>query len=199
MFDHLIYDFDGTLSDTYPIATEVLVQLLAERGITVTPEQALADLKVSFGHVKEKYGFPGDPTLNQRVIALALEKQMPFPEAPVLLRRAVEMGKKNYIYTHSGKEVQTLLEKWGMADDVTFILDKTYGFPIKPDPTALRYLLDRFSIDPATALMIGDRDIDILAGQNAGLRACLFDFGGFYPDCKAEYRVDNLLQLLDII
>ena len=38
---------------------------------------------------------------------------------------------------------------------------------------ALRCLLARNAIDPAEAAMVGDRDIDIEAGHNAGMRGVL--------------------------
>lgn len=199
MFDHLIYDFDGTLSDTYPVIAQILVDMLAKRGDHADYATAYADLKISIGYALKKYSLTGEKRIfHERSIAAALERQEPFPEAAGLLHRAALAGKKNYIYTHSGSEVGEMIQKWGMTADVTFILDKTYGFPSKPDPTALRYLLARFSIDPATALMIGDRDIDIAAGHNAGVAGCLFDPGGYYPDCKAEYRIRNLNELLEI-
>lgn len=198
MFDHLIFDFDGTLSDTYPIAAQVLVEMLAERGIAVDYGTAYADLKVSYGYALDKYHLPHDGSFTKRTVAAALERQKPFPEAAELLRSAALAGKKNYIYTHSGKEVGELLRKWGMDGDVAFVLDKTYKFPRKPDPTALRYLFSRFSIDPAAALMVGDRDIDIEVGHNAGIAGCLFDPDGYYPDCKAEYRIRNLSDLCRI-
>lgn len=200
MFDHLIYDFDGTLSDTYPVIAEILVDMLAERGDAVELATAYADLKISIGYALKKYDLVKERRIfHERSIAAALERQEPFPEAAALLHRATLAGKKNYIYTHSGSEVGEMLQKWGMAADVTFVLDSTFGFPSKPDPTALQYLLSRFSIDPAAALMIGDREIDIAAGHNVGIAGCLFDPDGYYPDCRAEHRIENLNELLKII
>lgn len=195
MFDHLIYDFDGTLSDTYPIAAQVLVDMLAERGICVDYGSAYADLKISYGYALDKYHLPHDGSFAKRTVSAALERQKPFPEAAELLHRATLAGKKNYIYTHSGSEVGELIRKWGMEQDVTFILDNTSHFPRKPNPSALLFLLSKFSLDPASALMIGDRDIDIEVGHNAGIAGCLFDPDGYYPGCKAEYRISNLLEL----
>jgi phosphoglycolate phosphatase-like HAD superfamily hydrolase len=78
---------------------------------------------------------------------------------------------------------------------VTYTLDSSRPFPRKPDPAALNFLCEKFDIDKSTALMVGDRDIDIDVGHNAGMRGCLFDTGNYYPDCRAEYRVDNLSDI----
>jgi phosphoglycolate phosphatase-like HAD superfamily hydrolase len=91
--------------------------------------------------------------------------------------------------------VHELIERWGFAPYVTYTLDSSRPFPRKPDPAALNFLCEKFDIDKSTALMVGDRDIDIDVGHNAGMRGCLFDTGNYYPDCRAEYRVDNLSDI----
>ena len=43
--------------------------------------------------------------------------------------------------------------------------------------------------------MVGDRDIDILAGQNAGMHTILFDPDGFYQKLSADVRLTSMTQL----
>ncbi len=47
----------------------------------------------------------------------------------------------------------------------------------KPGPGMVRDLLARFAVDPAHALMIGDRPTDVQAAQAAGVRGVLFKGG----------------------
>lgn len=203
MIKDLIYDFDGTLSDTYPLLTNVMLEILREHGVTDTYEQVYANFKVSVGYTVKQYdiGLAIEDFIKlllKRYHEASHEKLQPFPEAKQLLADAVKAGKRNFIYTHSGKTVYEFLDKWGFSPYITFVLDSTYNFPNKPDPSALQYLLARFDMDPATALMIGDRDIDIDAGHNAGIAGCLFDVGNYHPDCKAEYSVKNLAEIRKI-
>lgn len=53
----------------------------------------------------------------------------------------------------------------------------------------------RNNAEPGECAMVGDRDIDILAGRNAGMRGVLFDPDGFYPDLKADWRVSSMAEL----
>ena len=199
MYKHLIYDFDGTLSDTYPVATEALLEILRERGVEEDYDAAYAKLKVSFRHAIRTYTqFDYDelyPAFVARAAENAKAMQRPFAETKEILAAAVKAGKKNYIYTHSGPEVLEILAKWEIAEYVTYVLDKSHGFPLKPDPTALNFLCEKFAIDPDQALMIGDRDIDIEVGHNAGMKGVLFDPEGFYADFPTDYRVSNLLEI----
>lgn len=203
MIQDLIYDFDGTLSDTYPVLTKVLLEILHEHGIEEDYEKAYANFKVSVGYTLQQYDIGIEikefiDLLLTRYHRTASAVLQPFPEAKQLLADAVKAGKRNFIYTHSGKTVYEFLDKWGLSPYITFVLDSTYNFPNKPDPSALLYLIKRFHIDPTTAVMVGDREIDVQAGQNAGIAGCLFDSEGYYPDCKAEYFVKNLDQIRKI-
>ena len=60
MYTDLIYDFDGTLFDTYPVFTEALLIFLKRHGIESDYETAYKRLKVTVGYALRSYGFDGD-------------------------------------------------------------------------------------------------------------------------------------------
>ena len=130
---------------------------------------------------------------------LAKTKQKPLPYVPEILEYAVKNGKRNYVYTRSGKEIVELLDAWGLTDKFTFIIDATMDFPTKPDPAALNWLAERFSMDKSKCLMIGDRALDTECVNNAGMRSCLYDYEGYYPDTYADYKINSIEELKDII
>ena len=47
--------------------------------------------------------------------------------------------------------------------------------------------------------MIGDRDIDTKAGNNAGIKGCLWDACGGYPDYQTDYKIKTLEELYDLL
>ena len=47
--------------------------------------------------------------------------------------------------------------------------------------------------------MIGDRNLDIDVAHAAGIHACMIDPENYYPDIKAEYRINSLLELKEIL
>ena len=203
-YKHLIYDFDGTLSDTYPCFTEAVLQTLKDYGLSDTYESVYAKLKVSVGHAIGSYDFPGDSKEIRKhfhVIhdELAPKIQKPYPETEEILRYAMAQGHKNYLYTHSGKIVKVLLEQWGIADCFEDIIDSTMKFPTKPAPDALNYLCEKHGLDKKDCIMIGDRDIDTDCGRNAGMKGCLFDPEHYYDNADVDYRIENLLELKNII
>jgi len=48
--------------------------------------------------------------------------------------------------------------------------------------------------------MIGDRDIDVLAGHNAGMKGILFDPDGYFPEfTDVELTVRSMKELADTL
>jgi len=59
----------------------------------------------------------------------------------------------------------------------------------KPSPKLLNQLCDKFDIDPKLSFMIGDKESDVIAGQNANMTSIGLN-------CKAENSVKSLNEIL---
>jgi FMN phosphatase YigB (HAD superfamily) len=66
-----------------------------------------------------------------------------------------------------------LLEANQMADLFVELLTAE-DHPRKPDPAAFLTLMAHHRMSPAETLAVGDRALDIEAGQNAGVATCFF-------------------------
>ena len=203
-YKHLIYDFDGTLSNTYPCFAETVIQMLKSRGLSADYKTVYDNLKVSVGHALQHADFTEDYSVLRKEFHVVHDELAPkiqklYPEAEEILRYAMAQGHKNYLYTHSGKIVKMLLEQWGIADCFEDIIDSTMKFPTKPAPDALNHLCEKHGLDKKDCLMIGDRDIDTDCGRNAGMKGCLFDPEHYYDKADVDYRIENLLELKNII
>ncbi len=203
MIQHLIYDFDGTIADSYPLFMRFL-HIIAERHHITIP----CDEETLYRAIK-RTGYEGycamqcEDVLDYTAFmdefhALQEESRFDFPvfpEAVEVLRAAVAAGKKNYLYTHTGSVVNQMLEHLGIADCFTFVLDASYSFPLKPAPDALQFLTQKFELDPKTCMMIGDRPIDAHAGMAAGMLGCLWDAEALFPDAKVDHYIRDLSEV----
>jgi phosphoglycolate phosphatase-like HAD superfamily hydrolase len=66
-----------------------------------------------------------------------------------------------------------------MAGYFVGCLTRDDGYPRKPDPAIFEAALEMYHLKRVETLTIGDRDIDILAGQAAGIWSCFY---GAIPD-----------------
>lgn len=203
MIDHFIFDFDGTISDSYPIFIQIFHEIAQKRKLPFHASDSELDrmLKIT---LKSGFDFLGWDKVCEWNLFLdefykhqanhALDFQA-FPEAKELLKRISAKGKKSYIYTHSGDIVKVMLENMGLLHYFDFILDSSYGFPSKPKPDALLFFLNKFGMEPLSCMMIGDRPIDAQAGMNAGMVGCLWDVDSRYSDFCADVTVQSLLDI----
>jgi HAD superfamily hydrolase (TIGR01549 family) len=126
-----------------------------------------------------------------------LEEQRPFPHVVEVLKKVKELNGQNFIVTHRRREsLSELLSLYQIMAYFTDIVAGDDGFPRKPDSSAMRYSLEKYSLTASNVLVVGDRDIDIRAGQHIGTKTCLFR-GSFAvsPDLKIN-NFDELLVSL---
>jgi len=204
-YEHFIFDFDGTLSDSYPAFTKA-AKITADRyGVSADEEQIYYLLKkYSTVHLFNTLDFGEHRDRAYAEFKLLYEELLRTEAVPLdgvteLLTYIRERGGKSYVYSHSGDVVQHNAKRWGIHGyfEDYMLGDKSY--PRKPAPDALLVLLNRHGLDPRTCVMIGDRDIDVLAGANAGMDGILIDDGDYYPELAVTYRVHSLWQVKDCV
>lgn len=203
MIDHLIYDFDGTISDSYPVFLRIMRTLAKEKNFVIdrTDEQLLDQLLINVQACFVDLGINYRENICDfwRIQRELYKEFKPFPEVEPLLEKAIRLGKKNYIYTHSGEIVFDILKNMGIDGYFTAAVTSADGFPAKPAPNALQHLCRTQGLLPENCMMIGDRNIDTQAGQNAGMIGCLWDAYGRYPDEPVAYKIKTLGELIDLL
>ena len=127
-----------------------------------------------------------------------IELAKPFEGIKDICKYIHSTNGKNYLYTHRGDSSVTLLKKYGLYHYFSDFITLEQGFERKPSPEALRYLMNKHAIHPDEALMIGDRELDLLAAKNAGISACYFNENKEKNE-HADYTIDRFQKLYSII
>lgn len=203
---HLFWDFDGTLFDSYPELSGSFMKGLKELGFgeLLDHAQLMRLMKGSVGHAAEwcarQTGLSKEEILAPyRVFHAQPHEDPPYEGLEDCLKRLHDAGYHHYLYTHSQQSAIDQLKRenlWQYFDDAVIGSD---GFPLKPAPDALLALMERNHLEPETCAMVGDRDIDALAGHNAGMKGVLFDPDGYFPDFKPELTVRSMKELADTL
>ena len=173
-----IWDFDGMLFDSYPHITSAFLKTLAQFGKDADYDEAKSLLEITFATAFERY----DVTDEERAVFREHEHNyelkpiaVPFENTYKVLEELFNNGKKHFLYTHRGFESsQYYLKKYDMAKFFTAFVDSSMNFASKPAPDAVNYICDTYNLDRSETVMIGDREIDVLSGKNAGVYGCLF-------------------------
>lgn len=196
-----IWDFDGMLFDSYPHITSAFLKALGEFGKDADYDEAKALLEITFAHAFEHYNVSEEEKAvfrkyehdyNLRPIAV------PFENTYRVLEALFNSGKKHFLYTHRGfMTSQHYLEEYGMKKFFTAFVDSSMNFPSKPAPDAVNFICDTYGLDRSETVMIGDREIDVLSGKNAGTYGCLFTKKE-NVESAADFVVKDIIEILNI-
>jgi HAD superfamily hydrolase (TIGR01509 family) len=201
----IIWDFGGTLLDTYPDVDRALA--LAAFGAADEPHvrQVAALTRVSSGHaITELSARTGVPEAELRAAYDGVKELWESSPAPVMPgARAVmaslsEAGGLNLVATHRDRaSAQLLLEATGLpVDDMVCAPD---GYDRKPSPQMARTLLERHGLDPSEVLTIGDRPADLEAGRAAGIEGLLLVTPGIPLDAGDARTIGHLREVLPLV
>ncbi len=182
MIKYLIWDAGGTLFDTYPAVVEACRVALSGFGKAAPSEWVMALCKQTTSHgirtLADMFSLDEmtfQQHFKQSYADIDVQYQPPFPGVEDVCRYICEIGGRNFIVTHRARaSLQTLLEAHRMAHYFTDSIAKEDPYPRKPDPAAIEALIARYTLDRSKCLLVGDRNLDIVAGQRAGIRTCFF-------------------------
>ena len=176
MYRTVIFDLDGTLLDTIGDLAAAANAVCRENG---WPEYTVQAVEGMVGH-----GIPNlvsrfspaeaqEPQTLERTLAQFnryygahnMELTAPYAGMPELLKKLKAAGVRLAVCSNK-------------ADEFSQVIVAHY-FPgiFEPDPGVARGILEKLNARPEETLMVGDSDVDIRTGHNAGLKACGVTWG----------------------
>lgn len=173
----VVFDLDGTLTNSVDIYFEVLSRVLSSAGIDVRKQELFETLAQGRDPWKEL--IPGTSEAREKQInefrlemlegyREAYKQIRPLPGTETVLRAMRALGLKLGIVTDSEALALRTLIAWEIFSCFDAIITRDDGFPRKPDPSGVLRCLGLMCVDPANALMIGDSVLDVRAGKKAG-------------------------------
>ena len=82
---------------------------------------------------------------------------------------------------------------------MNYVAGRKPGLPIKPAPEPLLEVCSILEVDPQKTLMVGDTEMDIQCGKNAGAVTCAVTFGyrtkEKLENDNPDYIIDNIADI----
>ncbi|AKE17370.1 HAD-IA family hydrolase [Bacillus cereus] len=184
---NILWDFDGTLFDTYPAYTMMLSEILGE---SVEKQEIYKNLKISYSHAIQYYNISCE---QEEKIKVLKEK---FTPKDMKLFAGVEevlkFANKNVIMTHKHRAgVMDILKYYGWEKYFVDMVTIDDGFPRKPNSLAYNHLHKKHNID----LAIGDRELDLLPAKELGISTCMFQ-----GNCDvADYSLSHYSEFFKVV
>lgn len=213
MFDHILFDLDGTLTDPAEGILNSLRYALAKYNIEENDEDRLKafigpplhesfrtiynfneeETKEIIGHYREYYGRDG---MYQNFVIAGI---------PELLRELKQAGKQLYVATTKVTEfAQQVLDHYQLSQYFTLVI----GGNEDGTRTAKVEIIDEIlktipGVEKSRIVMIGDRKYDMIGATAHGIKTIAVTFGyGAIAELKAEnphYLVNSVAELSQVL
>ena len=122
-------------------------------------EQTLAEFRAYYGEHKEDHTAPYAGTIE-------------------MLDRLRAAGVQLAVLTNKDHvSAAPLIEKYFGSERFALVQGRVDAFPPKPDAPVTLHVMEELGADPSTTLYVGDSNVDILTGHNAGLKSAGVSWG----------------------
>lgn len=207
----IFFDVDGTLVDARKDIANAMNFALKSMGKKTLPDETI----VSYVGTGVKYLIKNsldtdDPEAIDRgtklyteyYIAHAADEARLYPNAVDILEYF--KGKRKFILTNRYTAfTEPVLKGLGIRGYFEEIIAGDDEACIKPSACMLDRVVPRLRIDKERSLIVGDMDVDIMIGKNAGVRTCWVTHGlGKIEEIKhlkPDYIIEDLIELKEIV
>ena len=176
-----IWDLDGTLLDSYGVIVEAAARTAADEGINDPKDYILKVVKQkSCTAYMEEIGNQCGKTVREVFAQYqkhthALDDLITLIDgAKETLERLHEAGAVHFVYTHRGNSSEPILERLGVLKYFKEVVTSMYGFAPKPSGEGVRFLVEKYGLDPEQTWYVGDRTLDVFCAKDAGVKALLY-------------------------
>lgn len=176
-----IWDLDGTLLDSYGVITAAAAETAAEAGQKDSEDLVYRAVKQDSvtGYLKDVSARSGE-TFEKlmgryRFHTHAHDDLITLTDgAAEALERLRKAGSLHFVYTHRGSSSEPILRRLGILEYFREVVTAEYRLAPKPSGDGVRYLLDKYGLDPLNTWYAGDRTLDVLCAKDAGVKALLY-------------------------
>ena len=213
MIKAVIFDLDGTLTDTIGDLAAAVNYVLEKNGFPTHDEEkyfyfvgtgsynlvkkaspeGIGEEKL-FSMLDEFFAFYGEHYL---------DKTVPYDNVSETLALLKQKGIKLAVCSNKIQNMtEKVVEKY-FGGIFTYVFGQNDRFPLKPDPAAPLWIAEQIGVKPSEVMFVGDSGVDMKTGKNAGFTSVGVSWGfrtvEELLENGADYIINNPLELLDII
>ncbi len=210
----IIFDFDGTLGDTRRNIVTTMQMTIAEIGLPCRSDAECASTigLPLYGCFEKLF-----PNTDKRIFQQCVEtyrrifqenmqtiKPQTFPKVVETLSALKEKGLTLAIASsRSHASLVELTHDLGISNVISYMIGADDVNKAKPNPEPVLNILEALGYKACQTLVVGDMDVDILMGANAGTKTCGVTYGNGtkkeLEEVGADYVIDSIDELIGIV
>ncbi|MGI0489589.1 HAD-IA family hydrolase [Pantanalinema rosaneae CENA516] len=194
----LIFDFDGTIADSFDTVLTIANRLAHEFGYPFTPPETAKHLKhLSSREIvrQSQVAFWQIPFLLKRLrseLHHEIQYLHPIPGMAAALQEIHQQGHHLGIVTSNSQEnVAAFLDTHGLSELFDFIGS---GLTVFGKGRVIQAALRQYQLDPATVIYVGDETRDIEAAKKIGIPVIAVSWGFNSAQALAKHYPNLLIH-----
>ena len=207
----IVFDMDGTLISSHE--TIYKATLCALKEINIFPQMPEEDFYKTIGmHFEDIFAqfnfsvpdFEKFISIYKSIYFDYLDSSYVYPGVEEILNKLQKEKIKTALLTTKGQDhAEAILRQFKLYDKFDYVMGRRPGIAHKPSPEPLLKICGDLNIETAETLMVGDSELDIQCGNNAGSKTCAVTYGyRKADDLKKEFpdfMIDNILDIEYIV
>lgn len=199
---HLCFDLDGTLVDSRDTILKSTKTALDQLNIPHSiPENIFTNMiGKHFVDIFEELKI--GVTDFEEFISIYKALYFDFIDSSYLYNGVEEtvefLSKKNIkvslLTTKGQDQAEKIIDHFKLRDSFDYLMGRRDGLAHKPSPDPLLYICKELQVKVAETLMIGDTELDIQCGKNAGSKTCGVLYGYRTKDQLEKEKPDFLIS-----
>ncbi|NJD22789.1 MAG: HAD-IA family hydrolase [Melioribacter sp.] len=203
----VVFDLDGTLVSSHKTIYYATLRALKE--INIFPKMPEEDFYKTIGmHFEEifaRFGFsvPDFEKFIGIYISIYfdyIKLSEAYPGVNSILTKLQKRNIKTALLTTKGQDhAERILKHFNLIDQIDYVMGRRPGIAHKPSAEPLIKICNDLNIDVTSSLMIGDTELDVQCGKNAGAKTCAVTYGyRAAEDLEKEFpdfMIDNILDV----
>ena len=199
MINYIVFDFDGTLADTFDVIKNIAMQEYSEYDIDLE----LFKSEGAKGIIRRldipRWKIPGmilnvtSKLRNSKEIKL-------FPGIVELLNQLKKDYKIGIVSSNSQEIINDTLREYGLDDLFEFVYSESSLFG---KHLVLKKMCSKYKIDPLDVIYVGDEDRDIVAAKKANIKTIAVTWGFNSKEKLSrenpDYLVDSPMEFLEVL
>ncbi|MGN1118852.1 MAG: HAD-IA family hydrolase [Oscillospiraceae bacterium] len=212
MFNTILFDLDGTLTNPYIGITSGILYALEKLGVERPPRESLVTFigPPLFDELQRRFGFDDDTAregvrlYREYYSAGGLFENELIDGAEDLLKTLKARGKRICLATSKPEEyARRILERFRVLEYFDFVGGATLDGRIGTKAEVIRLVLRETGADPSECVLVGDRFHDILGAHETGMK-CICVLVGFgsreeYAQYGADFVAETLAEVNGLV
>ena len=198
----IVFDLDGTLVDSQRDLAESTNDMLATYGAAPLAIDVVAGMvgEGARGLVRRALAAVAlEPDESEAIARFraAYDRRLllhtrPYPGVPEMLETLAARARLAVLTNKPEAPARRLLDALDLAPRFARVIGGDSGFPRKPDPAAVRHLMEEAGDSPHATLLVGDSMIDVETARRSDVRMCVALYGFGRLRGPLELRGDEL-------